>query len=130
MKTHHGDYQEVLRFPVWSGYRVYVVFTEDIAKSRMARYGTVGNAPGADALFTRGAGGYGHLFYKPAAAAGVIAHEAWHALWAMFKWAGVKKWDNETVAYHLGYLVGTVSRFQAKVLKRRLGNKYPKSHKA
>ena len=115
------DYQAVAKFDVWSDFKIYIVFTEDLAKSRIRRYETAGLAADSStaALFTRGAGGYGLLFFKPDASAEVIAHECCHAVWYMFDWAGVKKWDNETLAYHLGYLVGLVSLFQAKVLKGR-----------
>jgi len=120
MKRKHEDFEKVVKFNVWSDYRVYIVFTDDLAKSRIARYETAGVASesGTAALFTRGAGGYGHLFFKMDAAAGIIAHECVHAIWAMFDWAGVKQWDNETLAYHLGYLVGEASEFQAKVLSK------------
>jgi hypothetical protein len=117
-KTKFGDYEQKVLFEVWSNYAVHIVFTDDLAKSRIARYGSAGAAGdiGTGALFTRGNGGYGHLFFQIDACARVLTHEAWHAVWAMFEWAGVKDWDNETVAYHLGYLVGKISDFQAKVL--------------
>jgi hypothetical protein len=116
--TKHGDYEMVVRFEPWSAFKVYVIFTDDLAKARVARYGSAGVAAeeGTAALFTRGNGGYGHLFLHPDSCARIIAHECWHAVWWMFKWAGVADWDNETCAYHLGYLVGKVSEFQAKVL--------------
>ena len=119
------DYQTRIKFDVWSDFKVYVVFTEDLAKSRIKRYETAGVASDSDtgALYTRGAGGYGHLFFKTDASAEVIAHECFHALWHMFNWAGVQEWDNETAAYHIGYLVGKVSLFQAKVLGIKSSNK-------
>lgn len=41
-----------------------------------------------------------------------IAHEASHAVRAMFKAVGVVgKKDDETFAYHLGYLVGRLHKF-------------------
>ena len=117
-KTKHNDYETCVKFDVWSEFKTYIIFTGDLAASRRRRYETAGAAgeEGTSALFTRGAGAYGHLFFRYDASAEVIAHECWHAIHAMFAWAGVKDWDNETVAYHLGYLVGRVSAFQAKVL--------------
>lgn len=118
--TKFEDYETLVKFDTWSDFKVHVVFSHDLAKARVKRYGTAGVAAedGTAALFTRGNGGYGHLFLKPDACARIIAHECWHAVWWMFKWAGVEDWDNETCAYHLGYLVGRVSDFQAKVLSQ------------
>jgi hypothetical protein len=112
------DHQTVVVFPAWSEFKIYAIFTDDLAASRIRRYETAGAAgdSSVSALFTRGAGNYGHLFFKPDASAEIITHECWHAIWWMFTWAGVTNWDNETTAYHLGYLVGKVSEFQAKIL--------------
>jgi hypothetical protein len=117
--TRLTDHQIVVTFNVWSDFKVYVVFTKDLAASRIKRYETAGVAADSStaALFTKGAGGYGHLFFKPDACAEIIAHECCHAVWYLFEWAGVAKWDNETLAYHIGHLVGRVSEFQAEVLK-------------
>lgn len=122
MKTKHGDFEKRVTFNVWSDYKVYIVFTDDLASSRIARYETAGVAGefGTAALFTRRTGGYGHLFFHKDACARVITHECVHAIWTLFDWAGVKQWDNETLAYHLGYLVGEVSDFQAKVLRSKI----------
>src|SRR5208337_1705817 len=119
-RTKHGDFEETVKFLCWSDFKVHIIFSNDLAESRIARYDTAGVAADSstEALFTRGAGGYGHLFFKHDACARVIAHECWHAIWWMMMWAGVKDWDNETMAYHLGYLVGRASEFQAKVLSQ------------
>lgn len=116
-RTKADDFETVVKFDVWSAFKAHIVFTDDLAASRITRYETAGVAgdSSTEALFTRGAGGYGHLFFRPDACARVIAHECWHAIWWMMTWAGVEDWDNETLAYHLGYLVGKVSEFQAKV---------------
>src|SRR5208282_5398543 len=118
MKRKYKDFEKIIKFDIWSDFKVHVVFTTDLAQSRIERYDSAGAAADSStaALFTRGAGGYGHIFFKPAACAQVIAHECCHAIWYMFEWAGVEKWDNETLAYHLGYLVGRVTDFQTKVL--------------
>ena len=42
--TRHGDHEKVISFPVWANYKVHAIFTEDIVKSRMGRYGTAGAA--------------------------------------------------------------------------------------
>jgi hypothetical protein len=125
------DHQASFTFAVWSSFKVYFVFTDDLVASRRKRYGTAGAAADGtiDALFTRGAGGYGHLFFKKDASAAIITHECCHAIWYLFEWAGVQKWDNETLAYHLGHLVGRVSDFQAKVLHSKNKRTHGKRNK-
>jgi hypothetical protein len=45
---------------------------------------------------------------------GIVAHESWHAIYRMLNGLDAKL-DNETVAYHLGYLVDRIDRFLATV---------------
>jgi hypothetical protein len=47
------------------------------------------------------------------ASAGTIAHEAWHSIHRMLVHLGAGL-DNETVAYHLGYLVDGITQFKNK----------------
>jgi hypothetical protein len=117
-KTKHGDYQKIIYFSAWSEYEIHIIFTENIVKSRMGRYGNAGAAGDGRtaALHTTLLHG-SCLFYPLEAGAGVLTHEAFHAIWSMFSWAGVKEWDNETTAYHLGWLVGNIANFQSKVLE-------------
>jgi hypothetical protein len=117
-KTHHGDYQKVVTFPAFSGYRVYVVFSEDMRASYFKRYGETGlfDDPSVTALHSTRETGNAHLFYKIDTRAGVLAHEAFHAIYGMFDWAGVEQLDNETTAYHLGYLIDQIAKFQSRVL--------------
>jgi hypothetical protein len=124
-KTLHNDYEKVIRFSVWSNYDVHIIFTDDIVKSRMGRYGTAGAAGSGQtgAMHSTTQDGHSHLFYKPTASAEIITHEAFHAIWCMFNWAGVQDWDNETTAYHLGWLVGHITKFQSKVVNEVLGVK-------
>jgi hypothetical protein len=52
------------------------------------------------------------------ASAGVVAHECWHAVWNLSQWAGVEL-ENETIAYHLGYLVQRTTDFLKRERSRR-----------
>ena len=127
-KTKYGDYQIAVRFPVFSGYKMFVVFSEDLCASRMARYGSAGAAGESDTgAFVSLCGEGCHIFLKPWTSAGVVAHEAWHAVRALLVWAEARDFDNEVVAYHLGYLVNQITNFQNVVKslnkKRRHGNK-------
>jgi hypothetical protein len=117
-KTKHGDYEKLIKFPVWSNYKVEVIFTEDLLDSYFSRYGEAGLAgnPLTDALHTTQSG-ISQIFYAPTAPARVISHESWHAIFAMFKWAGVENYDDETIAYHLGWLIGEITEFQNTVFE-------------
>lgn len=114
-KTKYGDYETYCRFPVFSNFTVYIVFTGDIQKSYTARYGTR-NPPDTDnteALLAHG-GKCVHAFFQIGTCpSGTVAHEAYRAIRYMFDdFAGVRQMDNEIVAYHLGYLVQKINNFK------------------
>ena len=112
-KTKYGDYELRVKFPVFSNYTMFVVFSDDLCSARMQRYGDAGAGGESDtgAFVSRCSEGC-HIFFKPYAGAGIIAHEAHHAIRALLVWADVKDFDNEVVAYHLGYLVNQITNFQ------------------
>jgi hypothetical protein len=112
--TKWGDFEHIVKFPVLSNYFVHVIFTDNIARSRKGRYGTEGASEGAAALSSVAVGGHGHLFFKRTNTEGIVAHEAWHAVFRMFEWAGAEL-DNEMVAYHLSYLVDQIAKFRAHI---------------
>jgi len=112
-QTCHGDYERRVRFSTISDYDVKIVFCLDLGEARKARYGTTGSSDNARGLHTKAVGGISHLFFKLGdCPTGVVAHECWHAIHAMFEWAGVRDFENELVAYHLGYLVQKVADFR------------------
>jgi hypothetical protein len=116
-KTKHGDYEKKVTFPVFSGYAVRIVFTDDLPKSRISRYGNAGAAGEGDtnAMVSTNSEGC-HIFFKPMARTGVIAHEAYHAVRRMLDWIGARECDEEVVAYHLTHLVDVIAVFQQRVL--------------
>lgn len=122
-KCSHGDYQKIVTFPVFSNYTVYIVFTDSISESKFKRYGNRDETDNAHGLHVSTKSGDSHLLYKiEDAPTGILAHEAWHAIFRMFEWAGVEL-DNESVAYHLGYLVQRVSDFKNKLIDNGIGVK-------
>jgi hypothetical protein len=133
-KTRYGDYERVLRFPVFAGYQVHIIFTEDIGESRRKRYGSRGGSDGAGALHSSAEGGHSHLFYRVGVGncnAGTIAHEAWHAVRAMLvDFSGVTIMENEVTAYHIGYLVQAVVNFQIDLMSQLVGVKSSTKKKA
>ena len=124
--TRHGDYELLVRFPVWSEFQVHVVFTDDIGRSKNGRYGTNDiDVDHTNALHVFDLSGHSHLFYLIGnCPSGVVVHECWHAIRAMLeKWAGVDVMENETVAYHLGYLAQRVFDFRNDLIDAGIGVK-------
>ncbi len=106
-----------VKFPVFGDYTVYIEMTDDMKKSLAKRKVTapaiseIDNNAHAMVIHDDNASSYVFLPMKPAV--GTIAHEAWHVIKGMMEYAGVEL-DNETVAYHLGYLVNKISKFVRK----------------
>ena len=105
--------QEIkIDFPVFN-YSIYVVYTSDIARSRKARSVFIGAPDEELGSYVDGLHSFSPIdpdsfvFFTPSTSIGVITHEAFHALWRMFKWVGAKL-ENETFAYHLSYLVDKI----------------------
>jgi hypothetical protein len=123
-RSRYGDYELRIKFPVFSNYTMFVVFSNDLCASRMARYGSAGAGGESDtgafvSLCSEGC----HIFLKPYASAGIVTHEAWHAVRALLVWAEARDFDNEVVAYHLGYLVNQITDFQNRVKARKSRSK-------
>jgi len=97
---------------------IKVVYTNNINKSRIKRNKKLGKltnklSPLVDGLCcTRKHRIY--LFITPKSTYGVIAHEAYHGITALFKYIGVDEYDEEIVAYHLGYLIDKIVKFKKK----------------
>jgi hypothetical protein len=112
--TKWRDYESIVSFPVFAGYRIHLVFTDSISKSRAGRYGSDGGSTDVNGLYLPTTGADGFVFlcdWKPH----VIAHEGFHAVRHMLMdWAGCEM-DNENIAYHLSFLVEQIYNFKSKV---------------
>jgi hypothetical protein len=116
-KTRFGDYETRIKFPMYSNYTMFVVFTDNMVQSRMQRYGSAGAAGECDTNAMVSTCDEGcHIFFRTHARTGVIAHESFHAISKMLNWIGVKNADEEVIAYTLTYVVDAVAVFQQKVL--------------
>ena len=103
---------KIIKFPALSNYRVHVEITSSLKKS-LAKYpatkavemdeNTHGLAVHTDNAFS-------YIFLPYHTSAGDIAHEAWHVIRQMMKYLGIEL-ENESVAYHLGYLTDKIFRF-------------------
>ncbi|SRR6266496_1198759 len=110
----YEDYERAILFPVFSNFKVTFVFTRSFDKSARKRFGKP--APdGCDAFHHfNERHGQSTIFLKIGECpTGSLAHECYHAAYAMLaRWAGVKKVDEEVMAYHLGYIVQTGINFR------------------
>ena len=102
-----------VEFPVFSDFTVHIEMSSDFEKS-IIKYPSISDMVDkfdeqADPLTIYDGGQVCFIFLRPNVSAGTIAHEAWHAVRNMFDCMGVE--DNETVAYHLGYLVDKIFKF-------------------
>lgn len=96
-----------IRFPVFK-YTLIVIQARDIVRTGK-RLGVDLEGCGAAFVYVPGIH-RGHLLFEMEADESTIAHEASHAVRAMFKSVGARS-DDETFAYHLGHLVGRLHRF-------------------
>lgn len=106
-------------------YKVIVVVTDSILASRNKRHKTFGSIYKGNPLALCTTHGYkweSYVFIKPSSSPGIIAHECWHAVRAIFK-AISADIDEELVAYHLEYLVDKAYELQ------RVAKKLPKPKK-
>ena len=109
--TRFKDYEKVIKFPVFADYRVHVIVTDDLQKSRDARFDNAQSTEGLDACCCSVLNGHAScIFLQKEASSGTIAHEAWHAVYKMFRQIGAEL-EEEMVAYHLGYLVDEIMAF-------------------
>ena len=101
-----------LRFPVFGNYPVKIVFCADIFKEgkRLGASFPSGDEKDEEAFTAVNPAGCTCVFgYKPDAE--TIAHEAYHAIVALLKFSGASA-EEELVAYHLGYLVGRITKWR------------------
>ena len=121
-------------FDVWH-YSVKIVFSTDINDSIKTQFPeeTKFNGTSTDACHMFRSDEpepESFLFFPFTANASTIGHECWHAVRRMLLFAGTDL-ENETVAYHLGWLIGEVTKFQkiAKSKRKVFNGKRNNKHK-
>lgn len=112
---------KTIEFPVWSDYAVHVIVTRDFEKS-VKKFCDDDDAKPSYQAITIHCGDdedkepkESYIFLAPDCAVEYIAHECWHVIYRMMKYFEVE-FEDEVVAYHLGYLTQQVYDF---VKKRR-----------
>lgn len=110
--------EKELSFPVFSAFPMLIVVTPDEDIAPTVSYicdRDFNREPSLRATCdacTMTAASRTYLFFKKKdATPGTIAHEAWHAIYHMLKDFAGAEIEDETVAYHLGYLVDQISQF-------------------
>lgn len=105
-------------FPVFCNYVVHVEIASDL-HAAMQKYPTTRDVPLQDTqaiVVHKDNAAHSFMFLKPTADAGTIAHESYHIARRILRYMGCEP-DNETIAYHLGYIVNKITKFMRK--KRR-----------
>jgi len=111
VRTH----RHIIQFPIFSGYKIHVVFTSDIAAA--VKRVTKAEAPPDCAAWTvQDSEGFSTIILSHHPNAEVVAHESFHAIYALMKWAGAAL-EEEVVAYHLGHVVGLITKWSRKYEK-------------
>jgi hypothetical protein len=130
-KTRYDDYAKWTNFDVFSNYTVRIVFSSDLRKSAMGRLGHMPADESAVAfVFHVHNRSQSYIFLPLDTSESTVAHEAWHVVHKVLKCSGVEEFDDEVVAYHLGWLVRQIYQFKNQISekkhdqrKRRTGNK-------
>lgn len=96
-----------VEFSIFSGYTVYIIATNDIARAALRFKQTKNTDIGTDtqAICVHEVdNGITYMFLPFTSDAGDVAHECWHVVKRMLEYVGAEL-ENEVVAYHLGFLV-------------------------
>jgi hypothetical protein len=107
------EFKKVLKLPVFNNYKITIICTDDVAESWRKKFPGQDDeiTHGALALTSRSKNGHSIMFFPKDVGGGTIAHECWHVINAVFTWAGVRDYEDEIVAYHLGWLTSAAIRF-------------------
>lgn len=109
-----------INFPAWYTY-IVVVLTEDVQASIHKRASDY-DVENTGAICMKSDTATSMLIFDINAPCGIIAHECWHAIRRMIVFHGGEL-ENEVVAYHLGYLVEQVCKFQKASARPRRSRK-------
>ena|ERR1035437_5667 len=106
-------------FTVLNNYNIEIVVTKDVVESRKRRDFIYGEYDGEHAAAMHACNGLGAaciIFSEKHRGITDVAHECYHAVQAMMKWAEIH--DSEAEAYHMGYLTKQVYDFVRSRSKR------------
>jgi hypothetical protein len=109
LKAGHSNFFDT-GFDVF-GHKVSIMFCDDV-KHTFSELHPDSKTNDAEALiYMYDGSAKSEIFLNFDADVGSVVHEASHAVWNLFEYHGVKL-DDESLAYHLGYLVREISGAQ------------------
>jgi len=125
-KTQFGDYEKTITIPVFAKYRIQIVFAEELKGAWKARYNSkVKIGDDCRAFHQSWNDGTSRLFFTiDDCTTGTVAHECFHAVWALMDFVGIGFKEEELITYLLDYVVQAVQDF-----KNTLGIKSRKKKK-
>lgn len=96
-----------VKFPIFQNFTIHVVFTDDWRAEAVKL-----NADLTDdsIAWTVSEGKAAHIIFPHHPDPDVVAHETFHAIWALMKFAGAEM-EEEVVAYHLGHVVELITKW-------------------
>lgn len=103
MRTHRHKIQ----FPIFGEFHIRVSFVADVVAESKKLSAEVSPLSIAYTVLETGKA---HIVLAHHADAETIAHEAFHAVWALMKYVGAEL-EDEVVAYHLGHVVGLITKW-------------------
>lgn len=116
------EFKKTIKFPVFLDYRIVIIVSNDKKKSRekiMNQFKLIDdvNDDFAALHIWIDSNRTSYLIFSADADVGDIAHEAWHCVRRfMCLWAGAS-FDNEIVAYHMGFITQEIYDFIKKIDK-------------
>jgi hypothetical protein len=113
--TEHGDYATWISFEVLANFQVRLIFTNDLRKSAKTRINHEPSATADAFCFHEDDTGRSYMFLQLDATESIIVHECWHVISRVFRYCGVKDYDDELTAYHLDHLVEKVFEFKKAI---------------
>jgi len=103
-----------LQFEAFNGYAVVVMFVDDVAAELVKLCPEEKREDNSETgAVTISSGALSVVIFPHKPAPGVIAHESYHVIAALLRWAGAQP-EEEVIAYHLQYLVQNFTKWGAR----------------
>ena len=125
VKSKYGDYETQVRIPMFANYHVHIIFADDLKTAWGSRFkSTLKIGEDCKAFHQTWHDGYSRLFFKTGdCTTCTVAHECFHAVAALLKFAGVKYKEEEVIAYALDYIVQGVQNFKNDLIDQKVAVK-------
>lgn len=118
-KTQYGDYATWVSFDVLANFQVRLIFTDDLMRSAQERIGSTPDGEADAFCYHVKDAGRSYIFLPLDAPESTVAHEAWHIVYRIMNYIGVKDLDDEIVAYHLDHLIEQIYKFKKAIQSKQ-----------